>query len=96
MTRVEQVAAGDELDRVGDDLARDEARLHPAGAHRDHTRDRDRVELHRRRAGLADALLDLGGERAQVELHGIVSIHVLATPMIGLAIASSSKPMPFR
>ena len=29
------------------------------------------------------------------KLHGIVSVHVVATPMIGLASASSSKPMPF-
>ena len=28
------------------------------------------------------------------KLHGIVSIHVEATPMIGFASASSSKPMP--
>ncbi len=30
------------------------------------------------------------------KLHGIVSIHVLATAMIGFASASSSNPMPFR
>ena len=30
------------------------------------------------------------------KLHGIVSIHVVATPMIGLASASSSKPMPLQ
>jgi hypothetical protein len=30
------------------------------------------------------------------KLQGIVSIHVDATPMIGLARSSSSKPMPFR
>ena len=29
-------------------------------------------------------------------LHGIVSIHVEATPTIGLLSASSSKPMPYR
>jgi hypothetical protein len=39
---VEQVSAGDELDRVRDDLARDERRLHPRGAHRDAVGDRDR------------------------------------------------------
>ena len=47
---------------------RDQRRLHPARAHRDAVGDRDRVELHRRAAGLADALLDLRGERAQVEV----------------------------
>src|SRR4051794_40344047 len=30
------------------------------------------------------------------KLHGIVSIHVLAPPTIGLASASASKPMPWR
>jgi hypothetical protein len=30
------------------------------------------------------------------KLHGIVSIHVLATPMIGLARSSSENPMPLR
>ena len=34
-------------------------RLHALGAHRDAVGDRDRVELHRRAAGGADALLDL-------------------------------------
>ena len=47
-----------ELDRVGDHLAADERRLHALGAHRDAVGDRDRVELHRRAAGRADALLD--------------------------------------
>ena len=39
-----------------------------------------------------------GPERAAARayLHGIVSIHVFATPMIGLARSSSPKPMPFR
>ena len=40
----------------------------PARAHRDAVGDRDGVELHRRAAGLADALLDLRGQRAQVEV----------------------------
>ena len=30
------------------------------------------------------------------KLHGIVSIQVEATPMIGLAMASSSNPIPYR
>ncbi len=47
---VEQVAAGDELDRVGDHLARDERRAHADRAHRDAVGDRDRVELDRRPA----------------------------------------------
>ena len=44
-----------------------EARM-PGGAHRDAVGDRDRVELHRRAAGRADALLDLRGEHAVVEV----------------------------
>ena len=51
---VELVAAHDQLDRVGDHLAADQRGLHPLGAHRDAVGDRDRVELHRRAAGLAD------------------------------------------
>ena len=46
---------GDELDRVGDDLAADEDGLHALGAHRHAVADRDRVELHRRPAGGPDA-----------------------------------------
>ena len=65
---VEEMAAGDELDRVGDHLAADERGLHALGAHRDAVGDGDGVELHRRAAGGADALLDLLGEAAEVEV----------------------------
>ena len=65
---VEEVSARDELDRVGDHLARDERGAHPHGAHRDPVRDRDRVELHRRAAGVADPALHVLGERALVEV----------------------------
>ena len=67
---VEQVAARDQLDRVGDHLAAHERGLHPLGAHRDPVGDRDRVELHRRAAGGAHAVLDPLGEAAQVEVAG--------------------------
>ena len=63
---VEHVALGDELDAVGDHLAGHQAGPHAGGAHRDAVGDRDGVELHRRAAGGADALLDLGAQRAQV------------------------------
>ena len=65
---VEQVASHDELDRVGDHLARDERRAHALGSHRDAVGDGDRVELHRRPAGVADAPLDVLGERALVQV----------------------------
>ena len=70
---VEQVAAGDQLDRVGDHLARDQRRLHPLGAHRHAVGHRDRVELHRRPARRADAGLDALGQLALVEVarHGL-------------------------
>ena len=64
------VGGGDELDRVGDQLARDERGAHPGGAHRDPVGDRDRVQLHRRAAGGTDALLDLRGEDPVVEVAG--------------------------
>ena len=44
--------------------------LHPLGAHRDAVGDRDGVELHRRAAGGADAVLHLLGEAPQVEVAG--------------------------
>ena len=40
--------------------------------------------------------LTLAASARRWKLQGIVSIHVEATPMIGLDRASSSKPMPFR
>ena len=40
--------------------------------------------------------LTLAASARRSKLHGIVSVHVDATPTIGLASASSSKPMPFR
>ena len=69
--RVELVAARHQLDRVGDHLAADQRGLHPLGSHRDPVRDRDGVELQRRAAGGADALLDVLGEPAQVEVAGV-------------------------
>ena len=61
-------ALGDELDRIRDQLPRDQRRAHPRGAHRDAVRDRDRVELHRRAPRRADALLDLRREHPVVEV----------------------------
>src|SRR5438270_3280153 len=60
--------AHDQLDRVRDDLARDERRLHALGAHRDAVGDRDRVHLDGRPAGLADPLLHPLGLLPQVEV----------------------------
>ncbi len=67
---IEQVATRHELDRIGDDLAADEARLHALGAHRHAVRDRDRVELHRRAPGRPDAGLHLLGQPPVVVVAG--------------------------
>jgi hypothetical protein len=40
--------------------------------------------------------LTLAASTRRPKLHGIVSVQVEATPMIGLASASASKPMPCR
>ena len=65
-----ELPASDEFDGVGDDLAGDQARLHALGAHGDAVVDGDGVELHRRAAGLANALLDGLGDLAQMEVAG--------------------------
>ena len=65
---VERVATSDEFDRVGYDFSGDQARLHALGSHGDAVVDRDGVELHRRAASLAHALLDGLGDLAEVEV----------------------------
>ena len=67
---VEQVAARNELDRVGDHLAADQGRLHSLGAHAHAVGDGDGVELHRRAARRPDALLDLHRQVALVVVAG--------------------------
>ncbi len=56
--------------RVGDDLAGDQRGLHALRAHGDAVGDGDGVELHRRAAGVADALLHGSGNIAQMEVAG--------------------------
>ena len=70
---VEHVAARHQFDGVGDHFAADQRRLHALGAHGDAVADGDGVELHRRAAGCANALLDLGRQIAQFEIarHGL-------------------------
>ena len=67
---VEHVAPGNQLDRVGDDLAADQRGAHALGAHRDPVRHGHGVELHRRAAGGPHALLDPLRQAAQVEVAG--------------------------
>jgi hypothetical protein len=67
---VEKVAAGDQFDRVGDDLPAHQRGFHALGAHRDAVGDRDGVELEGGRAGGPDAVLDALGQAAQVKVAG--------------------------
>jgi hypothetical protein len=64
--RVEQIAAGDEFDGVGDDFAADQGSAHALGAHGDAVGYGDGVEFQRGAARGADAGFDVGGEFAQV------------------------------
>ena len=61
---VEEMAADNQLDRVGDHLAADKRGLHALGSHRHAVRHRDRVELHGRSASGPDAGLHLLGQAA--------------------------------
>jgi hypothetical protein len=61
---VEAVAAGDELDRIGDHLAAHERRPHALGPHGDPVGDRDGVEFHRRAAAGPYPRLHVFGEGA--------------------------------
>ena len=63
---VEEIAAGDEFDGVGDDLAADQRGAHAFRAHGDAVGDGNRVELERSAAGGANAVFDVHGEFAKV------------------------------
>ncbi len=94
---VEEVAARDELDRVGDDLAARRASvfipLVPIVMPSE-------IAMVLSSIGVPPAArmpsLTFAASARWLKLHGIVSIQQWATPMIGLASASSSKPMPLR
>ncbi len=70
---VEAVTARHELDRVGDDLARHERRLHSLGSHGHAVADRDGVELHRRAARSTNSGFHPFGERPMIPVarHGL-------------------------
>jgi hypothetical protein len=62
-----------QFDRVGNQVAADQRRLHAFRTHGDAIGDSDGVELHRRAAGSAHAFLDPRRQRAQVDVarHGL-------------------------
>src|ERR671911_1256075 len=66
--RVEHVAAPDELYGVGDHLPAHERGLHPLRPHGYAVRDGDGIQLHRRAAGLPDAIFDLLRQVTMVEV----------------------------
>ena len=67
---VEALGEHDGLDRVAADLAADERAAHALVAHRDAVGHGDRAELEGHAAGLADARLDVLGERPQRHVAG--------------------------
>ncbi len=67
---VEELAAADQFDRIGNDFAADQRGLHAFGAHGFAVADGDGIELHGRAARGANAFLHLGREAAQVEVAG--------------------------
>ena len=87
---VEEVAAGDELDRVGDDLAATSEVFMPLVP----IVMPSEIAIVLSSIGVPPAArmpsLTFAASARRWKLHGIVSIHVEATPMIGLASASSS------
>ena len=91
--RIKQLAAAHQFDRIGNQFAADQRRAHALGAHGLAVGNRDGVELHRRAAGGANALLHFGRKPPQMKIAGMVSIHVLATPIRGLLRSASVKPM---
>ncbi len=67
---IEPMPDDGELDRVGDEFARDQRGAHPGGAHRDAIGHRDSRELEGGAAGGLDAAAGGGGELAVVEVAG--------------------------
>ena len=67
---VEEIAARDQFDGVGDHFARHQRGLHALRAHGDAVGDGDGVELHGRAAGFANAFLQRFGDFAQVHVAG--------------------------
>src|SRR6266568_3349935 len=67
---VEEVAASDKLDGIGNHLAADQRGAHPLRAHGDAVGDGYRVEFKRRAAAGADTRLDVPGKFAQVIIAG--------------------------
>ena len=91
---VEALGEHDRLDRVAADLAADERAAHALVAHRDAVGHRDRAELERHAAGLADARRGRPRRATRsVMLHGVISFHELAMPTCGFTQSSSVSPI---
>jgi hypothetical protein len=92
--RVVAMAAHGELDRIGDDLARHQRRLHALVAHGDAVGDGDGAEFARRAAGrAATPFLTTCAWRISEMLQGAASFQQEATPTSGCAISAADMPM---
>ena len=86
--RVVAMAAHGELDRIGDDLARDQRGFHALVAHGDAVGHGDGGELARRAAGGLDAQLHRLGLAAKRDVAGRGLVPAVATPTSGWWISS--------
>src|SRR5579859_6574112 len=68
--RVEKIAASDQFDGVGDDLAADQRSAHTFRAHGDPVRDGNGVEFERSTAGGANTVFDMDCKLAKVIVTG--------------------------
>ena len=89
---VEALGHHDGLDRVGDDLARDEREVHALVAHRDAVGDGDGAELQRVSPTGVHALLGPCARRSRLRLQGVISFQLDAMPIWGLS--SPHPPCP--
>ncbi len=64
------MAASDQLDRIGNDLATHQGGFHSFCAHSHPIADGDGIELHRRSTGRAYAFFHFGSQEAQVVIAG--------------------------
>ena len=91
--RVEALGVHDGLDRVGDDLAADQRRVHAFVAHRDAVAHRDGRELDREAAGGSRTpTFARLASRPSGMLHGVTSFHDEHTATCGLSQSSSVMP----
>ena len=90
--RVKALGAGDRLDRIGDDFARNHRVAHARRAHADAVGDGDRAENDRLAAGWSAPAAASRANWSMCMLHGVTMLQVEAMPTTGLAKSASAKP----